>query len=159
MTLLFLFQIFLFKKNHIDRFSTNSWISIRFFCFSFFLNIQLIVTFLSGAIVTSTAQILRRTLRPLFVSPSSPLSKFKILYDMAGFFTTVIVLNYIAAPFVVLTIDKGLMIWKDLYFFGHILCGAVILMEWIGIMKWIRQKSFPILGVEKVNVNGKIKAN
>ncbi|TPX60488.1 hypothetical protein SpCBS45565_g07502 [Spizellomyces sp. 'palustris'] len=76
-------------------------------------------TFLSGAMVTITGQLLRRNLRPLVTQPSR-LTTYKPLYDFIGWLGTQISINYICAPFPVYTIGNGIQVWKSVYFMVHI---------------------------------------
>ncbi|KAI9101275.1 MBOAT, membrane-bound O-acyltransferase family-domain-containing protein [Phlyctochytrium arcticum] len=76
-------------------------------------------TFLSGAMVTITGQLLRRNLRPLVVQPSQ-LAPYKPLYDALGWLFTQFSINYICAPFPVYTVANGLKVWRSVYYMVHV---------------------------------------
>ncbi|KAJ1565723.1 lysophospholipid acyltransferase, partial [Nowakowskiella sp. JEL0078] len=67
-------------------------------------------TFISGAFVTMIGQILRRTLRPLFLIPSK-WAVHKWIYDVFGWIFTQAIMNYICAPFVLFSIVDATRIW------------------------------------------------
>jgi lysophospholipid acyltransferase 1/2 len=76
------------------------------------------LTFLSGALVTVSARIIRRSLRYRFQG-SQPLARF---YDVLTFFATKFALAYTTFPFVTLHLYPGLQVYQDTYFILHILC-------------------------------------
>jgi lysophospholipid acyltransferase len=81
------------------------------------------LTFVSAALVTASARIVRRHLRPLFIQKSS-----KLLYDYAGTIVTLVIANYFFMPFIVKDFETSLYIWKQVYFFGHFMTLMAILI-------------------------------
>lgn len=77
------------------------------------------LTFLSGALVTISGQLLRRNLRPLVVQPSR-LAPSKPVYDFLGWLGTQISINYICAPFPVYWLPNGLKVWASVYYMVHV---------------------------------------
>lgn len=75
---------------------------------SFFTNMYFVIA----------AREVRHRLRPILLS-----SKFcpKLIYDIITWLFTISFLAYTAIPFIVLHYEKSIHIWKQLYFFGHIL--------------------------------------
>ncbi|KAJ3194706.1 lysophospholipid acyltransferase [Irineochytrium annulatum] len=65
------------------------------------------ITFVSGAMLTSTGISLRRNLRPL-VTGRSRLRSLKPAYDVLGWALTQIAMNYICAPFPLHTLERGM---------------------------------------------------
>ncbi|ORZ37258.1 MBOAT, membrane-bound O-acyltransferase family-domain-containing protein [Catenaria anguillulae PL171] len=89
------------------------------------------LTFISGALITETAKILRRTLRPRAVATGS--ATIKLAYDVGGWVLTQSVLNYVVAPFLLLGLDESWSVWKANAFVGHIgLLVAVVACKVIG---------------------------
>ncbi|KAJ3019187.1 lysophospholipid acyltransferase [Thoreauomyces humboldtii] len=77
------------------------------------------LTFLSGALVTLTGQLLRRNLRPLVVEPSR-LAPWKPIYDLLGWAATQVSINYICAPFPVYWLANGVKVWGSVGYVVHV---------------------------------------
>ncbi|KAI1283222.1 Lysophospholipid acyltransferase 2 [Halotydeus destructor] len=77
--------------------------------------------FLTAALVTQGARSGRRSLRPIFKGEKSS-SAMGIFYDVITFLLTRLYLGYTCAPFVLLSFQDGIRLYKNLYFVGHILC-------------------------------------
>ncbi|KAJ3085414.1 lysophospholipid acyltransferase [Quaeritorhiza haematococci] len=69
------------------------------------------LTFLSCAVALHTARNLRKLLQPFF-TPSSRLHPYKPLYDIITFFAALSTLNYLVAPFLLLSITDGVAVWR-----------------------------------------------
>ena len=75
-----------------------------------------------GGFITSAARLARSNIRPLLLpAPNRPPSIIKRIYDLAGIVLSILVLNYAAAPFMILTVADSLTVWKRLGFYGHII--------------------------------------
>ena len=75
-----------------------------------------------GGFITSAARLARSNIRPLLLpAPNQPPSITKRIYDVAGTVLSILVLNYAAAPFMILTVTDSFAVWKRLGFYGHIL--------------------------------------
>jgi lysophospholipid acyltransferase len=69
--------------------------------------------------MSSVSRLSRANIRPLLLPlPSAPPSKLKRAYDIAGTITTVICMDYIAAPFMLLSIRNSLVAWRALDWYG-----------------------------------------
>lgn len=64
--------------------------------------------------MNKSAKLARRHLRPLFMH-------YKAFYDAAGIAMMSLTLNYMAAPFEVLTMLKSIKIWSSVGFYIHLL--------------------------------------
>ncbi|KAG8856794.1 lysophospholipid acyltransferase [Tulasnella sp. 330] len=88
------------------------------------------LTFFLGSLLSSAAKGARRYFRPFFLpalANSSAASKFappstlKRVYDVLGTATTIVILNYIVAPFMILGFWDSLHAWWSLYAYGHVI--------------------------------------
>lgn len=102
-------------------------------------------TFVLGGFVTTVARLARSTFRPLILPvvseptghksadghaarPSQPsASLLKTAYDVTGSLCTVLVVNFICTPFVLLHLSDSIEAWRRLYWYGlwMILCAMV----------------------------------
>ncbi|KAI8904410.1 MBOAT, membrane-bound O-acyltransferase family-domain-containing protein [Gorgonomyces haynaldii] len=83
------------------------------------------ITFLSGALVTSCARLIRRHIRPLFLAR---FVQFKPLYDVISIITTQFIINYIIASFMVQKYDESMIIYKAVYFIPHFMLLLITLL-------------------------------
>ncbi|KAF5357589.1 hypothetical protein D9758_007471 [Tetrapyrgos nigripes] len=78
------------------------------------------LTFFMGGFITTVARLVRKNIRPIFLNaPNQPPSLFKRLYDIIGIITSLIVLNYVTAPFMLLTFKDSIQAWSNLGWYGH----------------------------------------
>lgn len=86
------------------------------------------LTFLFGGFVQTVGRLCRSHVRPLFLpatyvasrtAPPPPQTPIKIAYDVVGTFTCILVLNYLAAPFMLLTWRDSILGWSRLAWYGH----------------------------------------
>jgi len=83
------------------------------------------LAFIGGALFTSSARVVRKTVRPLFLD--NPLAKW--CYDFSTWFTTRLVVAYLSFTFVLLDFVPSIIIYMKLYFFLHIASiGAVAIL-------------------------------
>lgn len=59
-------------------------------------------------------------------------TELKPLYDAAGIFVSVLLLNYTAAPFMILGVRDSLRVWSRLGWYGHWMLGACLAFFWSG---------------------------
>jgi len=86
-----------------------------------------------GGFITSAARLARNNIRPLLLpAPNQPPSVVKRIYDLAGNVLSILVLNYAAAPFMILTVTDSLAVWKRLGFYGHIIVFGGLLFFRVG---------------------------
>lgn len=76
------------------------------------------LSFASGAFFTSVARKMRKSFQPFIQKQHFVL---QIIYKFFSWFLTWTSINYIAAPFMVFTIQNGLHIWKENYFICHVI--------------------------------------
>ncbi|KIM83962.1 hypothetical protein PILCRDRAFT_97057 [Piloderma croceum F 1598] len=77
------------------------------------------LTFLLGGFMSSISRLSRANIRPLLLPPpGAPPSKLKRAYDIAGIIITVICMDYIAAPFMLLSVRNSLAAWRALDWYG-----------------------------------------
>lgn len=78
------------------------------------------LTFVFGGFVQTVGRLYRSNVRPLVLpkDDSNP-TMVKHVYDILGTVFTVLLLNYTAAPFMLLGIIKSLIVWHRLGWYGH----------------------------------------
>jgi len=82
------------------------------------------LTFLSCALFQEVARLLRKHLRPR-IPLHNPVAA--VLYHTSSTVLTLVSLNYLAAPFVVLSLEKSIAYWTRLYFLPHIVATVLLL--------------------------------
>ncbi|KAJ3570507.1 hypothetical protein NP233_g4362 [Leucocoprinus birnbaumii] len=95
------------------------------------------LTFFTGALITSSARLARQSLRPLFVSPS-PYASYKSIYDFLATLTSIAILNYTAAPFILSTWSDSIKLYKVLGWYGHIVVVGSLVMFYAGGVRWAK---------------------
>ena len=82
------------------------------------------LTFIMGGFITTAARLARSNIRPLFLppvsNPSASPSLLKRVYDLFGVFLSILILNYTASPFILLSARDSLLTWSRLGWYGHI---------------------------------------
>lgn len=64
----------------------------------------------------------------------------KPLYDIAGTVVSVLILNYAAAPFMILSLRDSLRAWSRLGWYGHVILGVCLVFFWSGGGRLLRAK-------------------
>lgn len=82
------------------------------------------ITFLSGALFSHAARVVRRRVREKFQSTSN----LSFVYDIITFVFTTVIISYTTFPFVLLDLKVCLRIYTRLYFYGHILALLAIIL-------------------------------
>jgi len=82
------------------------------------------LTFLSSALFQEVARLLRKHIRPLVPLDNAVVA---FLYHTASTILTICSLNYLAVPFVVLSLEKSFQYWSRLYFIPHIVAIALLI--------------------------------
>ncbi|TPX50370.1 hypothetical protein SeMB42_g02257 [Synchytrium endobioticum] len=86
------------------------------------------LTFASGALLTSSARLVRRNVRPLVCA-----SRYKPLYDVAGWLASVLATDYIVMPFVLFKFSDSVKAWRAFYFIPHVvMLGIVVSFKYLG---------------------------
>ncbi|EKM59433.1 uncharacterized protein PHACADRAFT_249920 [Phanerochaete carnosa HHB-10118-sp] len=93
------------------------------------------LSFLFGGFMQTVGRLCRSHIRPLFLpatyvevrgGPPPPHTPLKRVYDIVGTLSCILILNYIAAPFMLLTWHDSLLGWSRLAWYGHgIIFGAM----------------------------------
>jgi lysophospholipid acyltransferase len=95
--------------------------------------------FLLGGFVTAVARLARANIRPLLLpAPSRSPSLVKRVYDILGTFTSTIILNYVAAPFMLLNLKDSITAWSRLGFYGHFIIFGGLIFFYSGGTKYLR---------------------
>lgn len=107
------------------------------------------MTFIFGGFVQTIGRLCRSNLRPLFLSatfvevrggPAPPQTPLKRAYDAAGTVACIFILNYLAAPFMLLTVHNSLLAWGRLAWYGHWMVIGAMAFFYGGGTKWLRHR-------------------
>ncbi|KAG6849944.1 hypothetical protein H0H93_003316 [Arthromyces matolae] len=80
------------------------------------------LTFLLGGFITTVARLARANIRPLLLpAPGQPQSTLKVLYDIAGTVLSIMILNFAASPFMILSATDSFTVWSRLGWYGLII--------------------------------------
>jgi lysophospholipid acyltransferase len=86
-----------------------------------------------GGFITTAARLCRSSIRPLVLPPpGSPDTPIKRIYDVLGTIVSIIVLNFAAAPFMLLNIKDSLMVWQRLEWYGIWMVGGALVFFYAG---------------------------
>ncbi|TFK96340.1 MBOAT, membrane-bound O-acyltransferase family-domain-containing protein [Pterulicium gracile] len=97
------------------------------------------LTFLMGGFVTSAARLARKNFRPLVLPPSgSPMTLQKRVYDLGASLVSILLLNYIGPPFMLLGIKDSLSCWNQLGWYGHVVVFGALAFFYGGGQKALR---------------------
>lgn len=106
-----------------------------------------------GGFITASARLARQNIRPLLLpTPTNPNpSPLKPVYDILGTVTSVMILNYTAAPFIILSASDSIRTWKVLGWYGHVIVMGSLLFFYFGGTRYFRglQKAKGILPPSK----------
>ena len=109
-----------------------------------------------GGFITTAARLARSNIRPLLLPPASnptaSPSLLKRLYDLSGIILSILILNYAASPFILLTSSDSLLTWSRLGWYGHIVVMGSLVFFYMGGTKFFLglQKAKGILPPGKV---------
>lgn len=73
------------------------------------------------------------------------------MYDLAGTLCSILLLNYLASPFMLLTVHDSLLGWSRLGWYGHIMVGGAMLFFYGGgtkILKGVQKARLRQAGVK-----------
>ncbi|KAJ6627426.1 endoplasmic reticulum protein [Mycena sp. CBHHK59/15] len=97
------------------------------------------LTFLTGGFITTIGRLARASFRPLVLpAPGAPPSLAKQAYDVAGTVVSILLLNYAASPFMLLTATSSFTSWTRLGWYGHIIIGGAMVFFYSGGTKLLR---------------------
>ena len=104
-----------------------------------------------GGFITTVARLARSNIRPLLLppasNPSASPSLLKRIYDIFGILLSILILNYTASPFILLSARDSLLTWSRLGWYGHIIIMGGLVFFYAGGTKFLRdlQKAKGIL--------------
>jgi lysophospholipid acyltransferase len=91
------------------------------------------LTFFFGGFITTAGRLCRANLRPLVLpAPGAPTTITKRVYDLTGTFVSILILNYVAAPFMLLTFTDSIEAWRRLHWYGFWMIGSTLAFFWLG---------------------------
>ncbi|KAJ7283384.1 endoplasmic reticulum protein [Mycena rebaudengoi] len=97
------------------------------------------LTFLTGGFITTVGRLARANFRPLLLeAPGTRPSLAKRAYDIAGTIITILLLNYAASPFMLLTASASFSTWARLGCYGHIIIFGTMAFFYSGGTKFFR---------------------
>ncbi|PSR73493.1 hypothetical protein PHLCEN_2v10785 [Hermanssonia centrifuga] len=124
------------------------------------------LTFLFGGFVQTVGRLCRSHIRPLFLpatyvasrtAPPPPQTFIKRVYDLVGTLTCILILNYLAAPFMLLTWHDSILGWSRLAWYGHVMIVSAMAFFYgggTGFLKRIQAARVKKAGVGKSETNG-----
>lgn len=101
------------------------------------------MTFLFGGIVNEQARFLRRCLRPWVLAAGSPI--LKKAYDVVGWATAAICLNYVVVPFVLLNFKDSFQLYGKVHFCVHLGALVVMLINQFRLLPPPKPKASPVV--------------
>uniref|UniRef100_A0A0W0G4C7 Mboat family protein n=1 Tax=Moniliophthora roreri TaxID=221103 RepID=A0A0W0G4C7_MONRR len=116
------------------------------------------LTFFMGGFITTAARLVRANIRPLVLPPpNAPVTLTKRMYDIIGTLTALLILNYVASPFMLLTWGNSIEAWSRLGWYGHYVVGGGLAFFYLGGMKFCRgmQKKMGVLPPSKKDTKKK----
>ncbi|CAB4012313.1 Hypothetical predicted protein [Paramuricea clavata] len=104
--------------------------------------------FVNVAFVTLSARKARRSFHAYFQDSKEK----KIFYDILTWLTTYSLVSYICMPFVLLQLDSGLIFWRSVYFYGHIIILLGFASPWISAVLGMKreEKSTKVNGAREM---------
>ncbi|KIJ70373.1 hypothetical protein HYDPIDRAFT_143668 [Hydnomerulius pinastri MD-312] len=97
------------------------------------------LTFVFGGFITSAARMCRSGFRPLVLPPpGAPTTLTKRVYDFLGTFLSILLLNYVATPFMLLTYKDSMEAWSRLNWYGFWIVGSAFLFFYAGGSKYLQ---------------------
>jgi len=115
------------------------------------------LTFFMGGLITAAARLMRSNVRPLFLpAEGQKPSLLKQIYDFLGIVTSIIILNYVASPFILLTARDSITTWNRLGWYGHIVILGCLAFFYAGGSKWFKSlhRKMGIVPAAKPTANG-----
>jgi len=108
-----------------------------------------------GGFITTVARLARANIRPIFLNaPDQPPSFAKRLYDITGTIVSLLILNYVAAPFMLLTWKDSIQGWANLAWYGHAAVFGGLAFFYAGGAKILRQFHPQVSKTAALKANG-----
>lgn len=103
------------------------------------------LTFFLGGLVSSAARQVRTYIRPFFLPallpPKSkvlpPPTLIKRVYDVLGTVACLVIINYMAAPFMLLELRPSIKAWTTLLWYGHVTVLGWLILGQAGGFRWL----------------------
>ncbi|KAL0064745.1 Lysophospholipid acyltransferase [Marasmius tenuissimus] len=118
------------------------WSSMMTFAVSAFWHgaaVGYYLTFLMGGFITTAARLVRSNVRPLVLPEvGKPAGLAKRLYDIVGTLISILILNYVTPPFMLLTWKESIEAWNRLAWYGHIIIMGGLVFFYVGGAKFFR---------------------
>ncbi|TCD66824.1 lysophospholipid acyltransferase [Steccherinum ochraceum] len=127
------------------------------------------LAFTMGGFVQTIGRLCRSNIRPLFLpatyvatrdAPPPPQTTAKIAYDVIGTVCTVLLLNYMAAPFMLLSLKDSFLGWANLQYYGIVMTVAAFAFFYgpgTSILKKMQAQRVKKAGGVPVQANGVVK--
>ncbi|CAL1701570.1 unnamed protein product [Somion occarium] len=105
------------------------------------------IAFLCGAFTQTVGRLCRNYLRPLFLpadyvssrtAPPPSQTFMKRIYDVIGMFCAVTMMNYMAGAFMLLTLEKSLIAWSRVWWYGHFMVFGGLVFFYAGGIRMLR---------------------
>ena len=97
------------------------------------------LTFLFLMLGDKTDSVCHERLGPWF-APGAPLHRFSFITPVCGWLNTFFSLSYYGMPFFVYSLERGIYVWRELYFCGHIFHLSVIMIVSLLVPKYRAHK-------------------
>ena len=116
----------------------------------------------------TVGRLCRSHLRPLFLpatyvasrtAPPPPQTPIKIAYDVAGTVVTLLVLNFTAAPFMLLTLRDSMIGWARLSWYGFWIVFGALGFFYAGGTGYLKHLQMTRLKQAGVKVDKEVKTN
>lgn len=92
-----------------------------------------------GGFITPAARLARANFRPLFLpAEGQPTTMVKRFYDFAGCIVSLLILNYVTPPFMLLTWNDSITAWSRLGWYGHVIIMGTLVFFYVGGAKFFR---------------------
>lgn len=114
--------------------------------------------FIMLGLCTTCARLARASFRPFVLQLQSGL--VKRIYDILGTLTSIILVNYVAAPFLLLSFEDSIRVWARVGFYGHfIVVGGLVFFN-AGGTRFFKslQAGMTVKEVNGKAVNGSVKS-
>ena len=97
------------------------------------------ITFIFGGFITYVGRKCRAGFRPLVIPPpGTPPTWVKRVYDLSGTLFCIILLNFVAAPFMLLSFTDSMEAWSRLGWYGCWIVGCGVIFFDVGGSKYLQ---------------------
>lgn len=96
------------------------------------------LTFVLGGFITYLGRKCRAGFRPLVTPPGAPSTWVKRVYDLLGTLACILLLNFVAAPFMLLNFADSMKVWSRLGWYGCWVVGCGVVFFNAGGSKYLQ---------------------